>query len=322
MTNTFGKWNLPFLGSVKSIAEALQMQTDQLEWLIDAPPKISPKTGVSIHYSTKEIPKKKGAKRLLLIPKARLMDAQYWILESILEKVEPHEAAHGFRAGRSILTHAASHEGKRVVVCCDLKDFFPSIRAPRVRGLFEKLGYSREVARALAFLCTTRLPRGRKRILPQGAPTSPAISNLVARNLDRRCSALAKRMGFVYTRYADDCTFSGDRNLVTALTKYVGKIIKDERFFLNHEKLRVMRKSVRQKVTGIVVNHGFSVPREERRRLRAILHNAAKSGLAAQNRGNRVNYVEHMRGKIAFVKMVNPKQAIPLQEVFERVKDR
>src|SRR5262249_29867281 len=154
-----------------------------------------------------------------------LASAQKWILRNIVEKLPVDEPAHGFVPGRSILTNAQPHAGKAFVVNLDLRDFFPSIAFPRVRSVFQRAGYSPAVATILALLCTecprkvvtydgatyhvATSPRG----LPQGACTSPSLSNLVARRLDRRLSGLARRMGLTYTRYADDLTFSGDAAL-------------------------------------------------------------------------------------------------------------
>src|SRR5262249_4532264 len=122
------------------------------------------------------------------------------------------------------------------------------------------------------------------RYLIQGAPTSPALANLIAWRLDRRLSALAAKRGFAYTRYADDLTFSSDSPASTNdLRRVVRGIIAEEQFVVNTAKTRLARRSARQTVTGLVVNDGISTPRQLRRRLRAILHNAQVTGLAVQN---------------------------------------
>src|SRR5262249_55976467 len=132
-------------------------------------------------------------------------------------------------------------------------------------------------------------PRG----LPQGAPTSPGLSNQVGRKLDKRFLGLAAKMGFMYTRYADDLTFSGGPGLaekVGSLMARARNIAREEGFAVNEKKSRVMRRSAAQTVTGVVVNDKPSISRDELRRLRAILHRAKKEGLEAQNREGRPNF--------------------------------
>jgi retron-type reverse transcriptase len=208
----------------------------------------------------------------------------------------------------------------------DLADFFPSITFPRVRGLFESLGYSPAVATLLALICT-EAPRstveleGRKywvalrdRALPQGACTSPAISNLVARKLDRRLSGACQKLGFAYTRYADDLSFSAataDANVGLLLAR-VRHIVQEEGFAINPKKGRVMRRKARQEVTGVVVNDKLGAGRNEIRQLRAILHNAKKTGLAAQNRGEHPHFEAWLRGKIGYIMMIDRRKGSEL----------
>jgi retron-type reverse transcriptase len=247
--------------------------------------------------------------------------AQRWVFERIVSKLAAEPAAHGFLSGRSILSNAEPHAGRALVVNLDLEGFFPSIGFPRVRKVFERLGYSPAVATILALLCTecprrsvvlegttyhvATGPRG----LPQGARTSPGLSNQVARRLDRRLSGLAARLELTYTRYADDLTFSGDEGLegrVGYLLARVRHIARDEGFAVNEAKTRVQRRNAAQIVTGLVVNDRPGVRREEVRRLRAILHRARTEGLDRQNRQNLPDFRAWLRGKIAFVRMARP----------------
>lgn len=180
------------------------------------------------------IPKKSGGERLISAPMPRLKRAQYWVLDNILARAPLHDAAHGFAPERSILTNARNHVGRDVVINLDLKDFFPTLTYARVKGLFEALGYAEAVAIPLALLCTepdvdeVTLDGERHfiadgpRLLPQGAPTSPAITNLICRKLDRRLMGLSRTLGFVYSRYADDLTFSGSGEAV----KKIGTLLK------------------------------------------------------------------------------------------------
>ena len=243
-----------------------------------------------------------------------------------------HEAAHWLLAGRSTLTNAKPHLERAAVVNADLKDFFPSVTFPRVKGVFQQLGYSPAAATVLALLCT-ECPRSRvsydgrelfvatgPRGLPQGACTSPALSNLVARGLDGRLAGFARALGWTYTRYADDLTFSADgaamgqtARLMTGLRYIVG----EENFTVNEKKTRVQRPKTRQTVTGIVVNKHPNVSRETVRRLRAILHKAKTEGLAAQNREGHPRFEGWVRGMIAYVAMVNPERGRELLAEFE-----
>src|SRR5262249_28986627 len=148
-----------------------------------------------------------------------------------------------------------------------------------------------------------------KRGLPQGACTSPALSNQIARKLDRRFTGLANRLGLAYTRYADDLTFSGNTELagkVGYLMARVRHVAQEEAFAVNPKKTRVKRRGARQTVTGLVVNERPGVPRALVRRLRAILHHARREGLAAQNRTGQPNFRAWLEGMIAYVSMVRP----------------
>ncbi len=273
---------VPAFDDVAGIAEAMGIEIAELRFLA-----YDRAASTVTHYQRFRIPKKTGGYRTLSAPMPRLKRAQYWLLDTVLEKVEPHEAAHGFRIGRSILTNAAPHQKQAVVINLDLKDFFPSISYRRVKGLFRSFGYAEAQAAVFALLATEadrtemtldgrswHVANG-ERVLPQGAPTSPAITNLLCRRLDRRMNGVAGKYGFVYTRYADDLTFSAAEDDGTSLRKLlwsVRNIIEDEGFTLNEDKTRIMRRGSRQEVTGITVNDGLSVSRKERRKFKAHLH--------------------------------------------------
>jgi hypothetical protein len=158
-------------------------------------------------------------------------------------------------------------------------------------------------------------------MLPQGACTSPAITNLICRKLDRRLSSLAKRHGFIFTRYADDLTFSGDdTRAVGKLLKSVRAIVADEGFTMHPTKTRVMRRSSRQEVTGVTVNHHPTLGRNELRALRAMLHNAERHGLESQNRDGRPNFYAYLQGRVALANMIDPQRGAKLKAALRRVK--
>jgi RNA-directed DNA polymerase len=321
---------LPVLATPADLAKALGIAVPRLRWLA-----FHSEAATLTHYVHFQVPKKSGGLRELAAPHHDLAGTQQWILANILEKITTHDAAHGFVPGRGTMSNAVPHVGRAAVINLDLKDFFPSITFPRVKGIFQELGYSPAVATILALLCT-ECPRrkveyaGRAfhvatgpRALPQGACTSPALSNLLARRLDARLSGLAKKLGFTYTRYADDLTFSGTDE-AAAKTGYllarVRHIVAEEKLVVNESKTRVQRPNTRQSVTGIVVNKRPNVPRRVTRRLRAILHQAGQQGLEAANREQSDNFVSWLEGMIAYARMVNPEKGLKLQESLEKLR--
>ena len=223
-------------------------------------------------YKTHRFERKGKAPREIDEPAPVLKFCQHRILERVLEQIPAHDSAHGFIKKRSIFSNAGVHTGQRVVVCMDLRDFFPSITFRRVAGMFLKTGFTEKTAVKLAALCCYR---GR---LPQGAPTSPMITNIICRRLDARLSGLLRKYEGNYTRYADDLTFSGGEGILPLLP-LVRRIVKEEGFEPAPEKFRVQRSGSRQKVTGLVVNDRVSVPRRVRRMLRAMVHRYAVAGV-------------------------------------------
>lgn len=270
------------------------------------------------HYRRFSIAKKSGGSRKISVPMYKLKDVQYWILENILNKIPVHDAAHGFRASRSIVTNATPHVQAAVVGNFDLKDFFPSITYTRVKGLFGKMGYPEPVATVLALLCTEPdtdeaeldgekwyIGNG-ERHLPQGAPCSPAITNNICYKLDIRLTGLAKKLGFTYTRYADDLTFSSSNtHCINSLTQWVTKIVTDEGFELHPDKTKIMRPGAKKEVTGIVVNEGLNVNRKTRKKFRAALHQIETKGAANVHWGKSPSVIASLEGYANFLLMVN-----------------
>lgn len=269
--------------------------------------------GPGAPYVEFDIPKAKGGSRRISAPRAPLKRVQRTILREILARLAHHDACHGFVAGRSVVTNAAPHERAALILKTDLRDFFPTVHYRRVLGLFQHYGYSSRVAEALAQLTTHRpvMADGRAAwpgFLPQGAPTSPALANLVCRRLDARLARLADKYGARYTRYADDLTFSfaaAPARELGRLWWWINQICQQEGFVEHTGKRRVLRPHNQQRVTGVVVNDGVRVPRAARRQFRAILHNCRRHGVASQARG-RDDFPDYLRGFAAYVKMVQP----------------
>jgi hypothetical protein len=285
-------------------------------------------------YTKFTIPKRDGSEREICAPKKQLRWVQRQILEKILAKVRVHEAAHGFITGRSTVTNAVNHKGAALLLKFDLTDFFPTIHYYRIVGLFASLGYyvgdgrfsssdeSKQVAPTLSRLCcyTPEPSQWGGARMPQGAPTSPAISNIVCRRLDARLAGLAKRNEGVYTRYADDLTFSFKKAEVDLgrFRWWVDQVCHQEGFFVNQSKFRVIRASQRQVVTGIVVNDELHIPRAARRRFRAILHNCRKHGIESQARGH-ARFAGYLRGFASYVHMVQPEEGAELLKQVEEL---
>lgn len=317
---------LPHLATAAEVAAAMGIAVPELRFLAYAR-KVSRKT----HYVRFTIPKKTGGTRLISAPMPRLKRAQRWILDAVLAKLALEEPAHGFVVDRSIVTNARPHLGSQVVVNLDLRDFFPSLGFRRVKGMFEGLGYGEEVATIFALLTTepeideveldgeTYCVATTARKLPQGSPASPAITNVVCRRLDKRLAGVARALGFVYTRYADDLTFSSkDRAAdVGKLLRRVRWIVKQEGFAEHEKKTRVLRRGRCQEVTGVVVNDKPSVPREALKRFRALLFQLEKDGPAGKRWGDREGagpggVLASAVGFASYVAMVDPERGAPL----------
>ena len=304
------KLKLPELSTVEDVAK----------WLGASSPKnlrryMRPGTSTGSPYVQFQIPKASGELRQITAPRAALKKIQRQILDQLLAKMPAHAAAHGFVRGRSVLSNAQPHEGAKIVVKMDLRDFFPTIHFRRVRGLFSYYGYSSDVAHVLASLCTYRMRLADRRViwpgvLPQGAPTSPALANVLCRRLDSRLTGLSQKMGAVYTRYADDLTFSFNKEperpqQLGRFLWYVDQVCQQEGFTENAKKRRILRSCNQQRITGVVVNSGLHIPRAARHAFRAVLHNCRKHGLASQAKG-RKDFASYLLGFASYVKMVQP----------------
>lgn len=289
------------------------------------------------HYQRFQLVKKSGGLRTISAPMPRLKAVQHWILHNILNVLPLHDAAHGFRSQRSIVSNAQPHVKQAIVLNLDLKDFFPTVSYRRVKGVFQQLGYSEAVATHLALLCTVaeteevHLDGERyfvemgQRVLAQGAPTSPALTNFLCRRLDSRLAGLARKLGFNYSRYADDLTFSGTteaKKKVNLLLRQIHFVVAEEGFNVHPDKTRVMHSGRRQEVTGLVVNEKPAVSREQRRELRAVLFHLVKDGVTGKAwkgfTGDAL--LHHVSGMINFIAMVNPQEGEKLRGEFAKIK--
>lgn len=320
---------LPKLDSPEQLAEAMKLTMADLRWLA-----YHREAATSIHYRRFTIPKKNGAERPIWAPLPKLKAAQHWILRNIVERLPVHGSAHGFLPGHSIVTNACIHTDSRTILRLDLKDFFPTVTWRRVKGIFRKAGYREQIATLLAAICT-EAPRevvsfeGKTyyvalgpRCLPQGAPTSPTLSNVACMRLDRRLTGLAKKLGWRYSRYADDLTFSlpqecQDKPKLGLLIGSVNRIVAAEGFTVNQKKTHIARKGSAQKVTGLNVNDEGTprVPREVRRELRAALHNLKQGKPMKEG-----ETLEKLIGYAAFIYMVQPQVGAQMLAEFRKLR--
>ncbi len=322
---------LPILSNAHDLAQAMGISLAELRFM-----SFSRKVSTLRHYKQFELSKKSGGVRRIAAPMPRLKRLQYWILDNILNQLPLHTAGHGFVAGRSILTNAKGHVGSEIVVNLDLENFFPTIIYRRVKGLFKSFGYSDQVSTILGLVCTEfdfeqvtldeqhYFVGSGHRKLPQGAPTSPAISNLICQRLDRRLAGMAKAMDYRYTRYADDLTFSSKKPArhVQKLLWRSRQIIRDEGFIINKPKTRIMRQHRCQEVTGIVINKKMSVNRATRRRLRALVYQIEENGFDNKQWDGKTGLamLRAIRGMAQFILMVNPSQGKDLLARINKLK--
>jgi hypothetical protein len=322
---------LPLCNTADQIAALMGISIGQLRFLA-----FCRRTTPISHYIRFRIPKKTGGDRLISAPMPRLKRAQYWILDHILDRLPLHGAAHGFRRGCSIVSNAQPHVGADVVVNRDLKDFFPSIAYRRVKGFFRSLGYSEAAATLLGLICTepevetveldgqTYHVALTDRHLPQGAPTSPALANLLCRRLDHRLTEMATPLGFTYTRYADDLTFSAAgeslKNICNVLRRSES-IVAHEGFTLHPEKTRILRrKSDQMEVTGIVTNEKLNLDKATLKRFRATLYQIEKDGFEGKHWGHGSDLFRSIQSYAYYVAMINPQKGAEFLAQIKRIK--
>ena len=339
-------WRLVPLHDLVDLRDLFGLTGAELDWFSDRRRWARLADSPMQHYRHSSRVAPSGAIRVLEAPKPRLKWLQRQLLADLLSKIPTHQAAHGFRSGRSVASYAAPHAGQQVLVRMDLEGFFAAVGVGRVYGIFRTAGYPEPVAHALAGLTTTVLPLavwrrlpspsdprlldahwrlGRRLAaphLPQGAPTSPALANLAAFRLDVRLTALAESWGGRYTRYADDLAFSGGRSWLRGTSRIldlVEQVVRDEGFRVNHRKTAVQPRAGRQLLGGLVVNERPRVPRDEVDRLRAVLHNCLRDGPSSQNRDRRTDFRLHLTGRVGWVRQHDPARGARLAEQFARI---
>jgi retron-type reverse transcriptase len=295
--------SLPYFYDLDDFVKTIGFSSDLIHLFLDKKWKA---------YSTFKLLKKNGGFREIDAPSKPMKAIQRWILDHILYNIDVGKYAHGFAPGRSIVTNAIEHQGQKLVLGIDLKDFFPSIKYNRVLGYFKTIGYKEDIAIILTEFCTFKWR------LPQGAPTSPMISNLIAWYLDNDLARFCEERGLTYTRYADDITISGDQDLPRYTTIIIKKI-EESGFSINEEKLRLLTQGTCQKVTGVIVNDKISLGKDNKRKLKAIVYNIKKNGPILENRTEDPYFKERIFGHLGHANLIDPEFALPLIEDLKKI---
>lgn len=253
-------------------------------------------------YREFEILKKNGKKRRISEPLPSLKEIQHWILNNILYRINVSKYAKAYIPKINIKQNLIFHKGQAKVFTLDIENFFPSIKQNSIEEIFKTFGYSKLISSLLAKLCCLNYS------LPQGAPTSPYLSNIYLKPFDDIISDYCKNNQIRYTRYADDLTFSGefDENELLNLIKIK---LSNLNLVINDKKTRLMTPNTKQTVTGIVVNEKLQVDFEKRNKIRQSVYYIKKFGL--ENHMSRVkikkaNYLPHLIGQINFILHINP----------------
>jgi len=261
-------------------------------------------------YLSYPIKKRNGKFRWIDAPLSPLIDIQRKILYKILYKFKQHKCCVGFTKNKSVRDGANIHLGSKALLTMDLQNFFNNIKTPAIYGLLDHMAYKfrltskskkdriemdelQKIARVLTF----------KGQVPQGAPTSPALANLVAYKLDMALEKLAMENGCTYTRYADDLAFSNtDQHFnIGSLISKVKKAIESKGFALNYKKTKIRRPHNRMTVTGVVINDKLTVPRWKWRNFRAQLHN-----LKMENTSISLEQYQQLRGYAEWIRSLHP----------------
>ncbi|MEK5277364.1 MULTISPECIES: retron St85 family RNA-directed DNA polymerase [Paenibacillus] len=267
-------------------------------------------------YKEHQIAKSNGSLRTISTPSYNMKTIQRWILDNILSSFAIHSNAYGFVKGRNIKDNAIIHTKKKLVLNIDIKNFFPSIKFERVFYMFYHNGYTKEISYSLAALTTFN------GALPQGAPSSPSIANIICQRMDKRLLALAVKMNADYSRYADDITISGDEN-IRKYIETIKSIIINEGFDINYRKLRLQTNKNMQEVTGLIVNEDVKVKRKYKKRLEQHIYYCKKFGVYSHLKKNESEsksyFKEYLYGMANFIKMIEPDEGMEFLEKLDEI---
>ncbi|MEO9954804.1 reverse transcriptase family protein [Nonlabens sp.] len=340
--------DLPVTFSLEHLAIQIGVQSDYLRSLIG-----DSKEGITYDFERKylrynyfKLKKRIGGFREIMSPAKDLKFIQKWILVNILNKYQLADSCKGFRAKTSIYDNAKVHENSEMILKVDLLKFYDTITEKRVYGLFKSLGYVSNLAYSFAKITTAKhrdhywrnfdanskkvlkeLTVQKPAILPQGSPTSPMISNILATKMDYRFEALAKKIGCRYSRYADDLTFSIKEEGKLPSLKLITEIISDEGFFINSKKTRYMKKGCKQYVTGLTTTNGVNVSKKYRKSISEHIYYCRKHGVNKHLERrkkefpdfNNIQFHNWLYGHLCFINSVNQEANKKLIQDFNKI---
>jgi len=307
---------------VLTVASKLEIPINKLYMLSNnCKPRQKRRDSKYENYHTVVIHRSRGHRnRILSVPNNLLKIVQRVILERYLYQIETSEYSTAYCKGKSLLDNASPHIGKECILKLDISHFFDSITDDSVYLVFKQFGLSVPATSLLTHLCTYN---GK---LPQGAPTSPYIANLVMKHFDEKLGKWCKSRNITYTRYCDDMTFSGDRSAVrnSNIIRKVKVLLNNMEMKLNDKKTIFISSSQQQRVTGIVVNEKPAIPREMRRSIRQEVYYCTKFGVSdsLQRQGLNISpdkYLHSLLGRISFALQIDSDNN-EMQKYFDMVK--
>ncbi|MDN3692179.1 reverse transcriptase family protein [Chryseobacterium tructae] len=346
MTNQY-----PVLFTLEHLAIAMGVKSSFLRWLIGDLKTQDIVTNPIFELKQKRyqlfsIKKRRGGRREIMAPDKDLKYIQKWITFNILDKYPLKESCKGFRQNISIKDNALVHEGASKILKVDLLKFYDTITEERVYGVFKNMGYQGNLAVSLSKLCTYKHSskywnsfkskekeilsyyiKEMPAILPQGCPSSPMLANIIASKMDFRFEELAKKMNFSYSRYADDLTFSIKENGILPSVSFINKIITDEGFYMNSEKVKYMLKGQKQYVTGLTVTNGVHTSKKYRKKIARHIHFCRKFGVERHLTKVRedflgyttLNFHDWLYGHICFIHSIDKEYSEQLLKDFNKI---
>lgn len=360
--NRLNNRGYPVLFSIHHLAKEIGIQTSFLNELIGDPYYIynNDQNKIRIgsnndffhqgryrYYKKFKIKKRTGGYREIMAPQGELKYIQKWVYINILLKYQLTENCTSFRKKRSIYDNAKPHERKKFILKIDLLKFYDTITEERIFGVFKAMGYVENLSFALARICTAEHSRDfwnsipgdnaktlieliekKPAILPQGAPTSPTLANIVANRMDKRFAKLGKIRDFEYTRYADDLTFSSNNFNSLPSVGFIKDIITEEGFFINPKKTKLFKAGGKQYVTGLTVTHGVNVSKRYRKNIFQHLYYAKKFGprdhLIKWAKDNKKSpdimaFQDWLYGHICFISSINKTVGIKMLNEFNKI---
>lgn len=290
---------LHYARNTRELARTLGVRYNQLNRILYAYDETGLR-GTDKYYKSFDLNKKNGGVRHINAPTGELLRIQKKISKILQASIKTNNISHGFNIGKSIYSNAYVHHNKRYVLNLDLEDFFDSVHFGRVRGFFIKNNNFKCNENIATILAQLTCYNGK---LPQGAPSSPVLTNLICNIMDYHILKISKKYKLNYTRYADDMTFStNDKNFLELYNQFMADItveVNKSGFKINDKKTRLQYKDSRQEVTGIIVNKDLSVPNEYYKTTRAMAHSLYKNGYYLLN--GQEGTMNQLDGRLTFI---------------------